>query len=64
VTKSNRMLRVTKWLGTAPAIAVCTACDRQFKVPLTFLHRATEAQANLKFQFDAHKCKAPTRPRA
>jgi len=62
VTTTKRNLRVTKWLGTIPAVAVCTACNRQFQVPLTALHRVAEAQKSLKLQFDGHKCKPPSVP--
>ena len=55
--KPKRHPRVIKWLGTTPAIAVCTACDRQFKIPLTEMARTLDAQENLKMQFDNHKCK-------
>jgi hypothetical protein len=53
----KRNLRVLKWLGTTPAIAVCTACDREFKVPLDILKRVGGAVENLKLQFAQHQCK-------
>jgi hypothetical protein len=59
---TKRSLRVTKWIGTTPVIALCTACGRQFKVPLTALHRTSEAQQSLKLQFDVHQCKIPSKP--
>ncbi len=52
----KRNLRVLKWLGTTPAIAVCTMCHREFKVPLAELKRTTSAQDNLKLQFAEHQC--------
>jgi hypothetical protein len=54
VPKGN--LRVTKWLGTVPAIGTCTFCNRQFKVPMTAMRRVADAQEALKLQFAAHKC--------
>jgi hypothetical protein len=54
----KRNLRVTKWLSTTPAIAVCTACTKEFKVPLTALTKTTDAQINLQQQFDRHECAA------
>jgi hypothetical protein len=51
-----RTLRVTKWLSTTPAIGVCTACAREFKVPMSSLSKTADAQANLQGQFDRHKC--------
>jgi len=33
----KRNLRVLKWLGTTPAVAVCTMCNREFKVRLSEL---------------------------
>jgi hypothetical protein len=50
-------LRVVKWLSTTPAIGVCEFCSKQFKVPLTYLAKTSDAQANLQEQFDRHKCK-------
>ena len=50
-------LRVTKWLGTVPAIGICTNCERTFKVSLESLKRTSEAQENLRKQFVEHKCK-------
>jgi len=55
--KPKRQLRVVKWLGTTPSVAVCTCCDRQFKIPLTIAAKTLDAQENLKMQFDNHKCK-------
>ena len=54
----KRNLRVTKWLGTTPTIAVCTACAREFKVPLMLLSTLTEAQESLRVQFAEHRCTA------
>ena len=54
-------LRVLKWLGTTPAIAVCTACNREFRVPLEVLKRVGGAAEHLKLQFAQHPCK-PDQP--
>jgi hypothetical protein len=50
------ILRATKWLGTTPAVAVCTGCGQEFKVPLTSLKKTADAQAYLQQQFAGHKC--------
>jgi hypothetical protein len=52
----KRILRVTKWLSTTPAIGVCTACGKEFKVPMASLGKTADAQAHLQEQFDHHKC--------
>jgi hypothetical protein len=52
----KRNLRVLKWLGTTPAVAVCTGCNCEFKVPLELLKRLAGAQENLKRQFAQHRC--------
>ena len=39
-----------------PAIAVCTQCQREFKVPLTALARTKDAQDYLQQAFDRHVC--------
>jgi hypothetical protein len=54
---SKRSLKVVKWLSSTPVIGVCDFCSKQFKVPLTQLAKTSDAQANLREQFDAHKCK-------
>ena len=56
----KRHLRVVKWLGTIPAVGVCTSCNRQFKVPLAALRRVADAQESLRLQFKEHKCKGDT----
>lgn len=53
----KRVLRVTKWLSTTPAIAVCSSCSREFKAPMSALCRTRDAQVNLQEQFDRHECK-------
>jgi len=51
-----RRLRVVEWTSVVPAIAICTACAERFTVPLAALSSAM-AQANLRYQFERHKCK-------
>jgi hypothetical protein len=53
----KRNLRVVKWLGTVPALGVCTYCANSFKVPLDSLKRTSDAQESLRKQFAEHKCK-------
>ncbi|MGA8764441.1 MAG: hypothetical protein WB562_16355 [Candidatus Sulfotelmatobacter sp.] len=53
----KRNLRVLKWLGTTPALGVCTFCDLQFKVPISAIKRVADAQESLRKQFAEHKCK-------
>lgn len=52
-----RNLRVVEWLGTVPAVGICTHCERSFKVPLDSLKRTSDAQESLRKQFVEHKCK-------
>ena len=51
-----RTIRVTKWLGPVPAVAVCSQCAREFKVPLPLLKQTTDAQESLRKQFAEHLC--------
>ena len=51
-----RNLRVTKWLSSTPAVGVCTACSKEFKVPMSALTKTKDAQVNLQEQFDQHEC--------
>jgi hypothetical protein len=55
---AKRNLRVAKWLGTIPAVGVCTLCNREFKVPLSAIERLADSQESLRLQFSAHKCKS------
>jgi hypothetical protein len=52
----RRNLRVIKWLGTTPVVAVCTHCARNFKVPTDSLKRTADAQESLRKQFAEHTC--------
>jgi hypothetical protein len=56
----KRNLRVVKWLGTVPAVAVCTGCNREFKVPLGDLKHVGDAQESLRLQFAGHRCPDPS----
>jgi hypothetical protein len=53
----KRHLRVLKWLGTTPAIAVCSSCNREFRVPVDVLKRVGGAVESLRLQFAQHQCK-------
>lgn len=57
----KRHLRVLKWLGTTPAVAVCSVCNREFRVPLQVLKRVGGAVEDLKIQFSQHQCQ-PSEP--
>jgi hypothetical protein len=57
LTVPKRNLRVVKWVGTVPAIGLCTFCNRQFKVPLDSIKRVSDAQESLRVLFTEHKCK-------
>jgi hypothetical protein len=52
----KRRLRVVKWLGTAPAVGICTLCHREFTVRVTAIKRVADAQESLKLQFAQHQC--------
>ena len=56
------ILRVTKWLSVTPAVAVCTSCGKEFKVPMNALMRTKDAQANLQSQFAGHQCRQSANP--
>jgi hypothetical protein len=53
----KKRLRVLKWIGTVPAVGVCTLCNREFTVPVTAIKRVAGAQESLKLQFAQHQCK-------
>lgn len=58
----KRNLRVLKWIGPVPALAVCTACGREFKVPTNILGGVVQAQETLRVQFAEHVC-TPEEPK-
>jgi hypothetical protein len=60
----KRNIRVTKWMGMVPVIAVCTACGREFKASLNELRQVTAAQESLRMQFDHHVCEEQPKPEA
>jgi hypothetical protein len=53
---AKRNLRVIKWLGTVPAVASCTACNKEFKISVDSAKRLADAQESLQQQFAAHTC--------
>jgi hypothetical protein len=60
----QRRLRIVKWLGTAPAVGVCTLCSQELKAPMSALRRTADAQASLQGQFEGHKCEPEDSGRA
>jgi len=50
-------LWVLKWLGTVPAIGVCTSCNLEFKAPMKAMKRVADAQESLGAKFADHTCK-------
>jgi hypothetical protein len=54
----KRNLRVAKWVGTIPVVAVCTVCNREFKVPVSSMKRVSDAQQLLQNEFAEHECKS------
>jgi hypothetical protein len=38
----KRNLKVVKWIGTVPAVGVCSYCCMQFKVPMTAMKSVAE----------------------
>jgi hypothetical protein len=59
---AKRNLRVTKWIGTVPAVAVCTSCNLEFKVPVGAMKRVADAQQTLKNAFAEHECQSGDTP--
>jgi hypothetical protein len=53
---AKRSLRIVKYLGRTPVVAVCTVCGKTFEVPLGALGSIKDAEASLRQQFYEHKC--------
>jgi hypothetical protein len=54
--ESKRNLRVTEWLSSTPAVAVCAARNREFSAPMLVLTKTEDGQVYLQRQFDEHNC--------
>jgi hypothetical protein len=54
----KRILRVVKWIGTTPAIGMCSACERQFTLPVGALRNVVEARTKMQALFDEHQCES------
>jgi hypothetical protein len=54
----ERRLRVTRWLRTVPAVAICTLCDQEFSVPLKSMKSLGDAQQFLEGAFAEHDCES------
>lgn len=52
----KRKLRIVKYIGPAPHVAVCESCNQQFRVTYGKEFTAEDATRVLQEQFDAHKC--------
>ena len=52
----KRDISVLKWLGTVPAVGVCTFCNREFTAPMAAMKTVADAQESLRKQFSEHKC--------
>jgi hypothetical protein len=52
-----RSLRILKYLDRSPTHAKCDSCNREFRTPLSALHKPSEALKLLKEMFDRHICK-------
>ena len=53
----KREMRIVKYIGPAPYLAVCTYCIQQFKVPPDVTLTAMEAETELQAEFSHHVCK-------
>jgi hypothetical protein len=50
-------MRLTRRISGIPVAAVCSECNREFKLPMTMMGKTSGAKANLQELFDRHKCK-------
>lgn len=50
-------LIVVKWMGSGPAVGMCTCCAENFEVPQDSRKTRYEAEESLGEQFDQHVCK-------
>ena len=56
VGMAKREMRVVKYIGPAPFLAISTYCRHQFKVPPDVTITAADAAVILQAEFDKHKC--------
>ena len=55
-SERSRRLTICSWSGYVPTSAVCTCCNRVFRVPLTAMLQVAIAKQSLNEQFGSHKC--------
>ena len=53
----KREMRILKYIGPAPSLAVCTSCSQQFKMAPDGTLTGDEAIARLQIEFEQHECK-------
>jgi len=51
-----RLLKIVKYLDRSPTHAICDQCSREFRTPLSALHKPAEALKLLKEMFGRHTC--------
>lgn len=56
-SESSRSLTIFSWSGNVPTSAVCTCCNRVFRVPLAAMIQVSTAEQSLNQQFARHRCK-------
>jgi hypothetical protein len=57
----GRNLKIFSWASYVPISAVCTRCNRVFRVPPAAMTQVPLAEQSLNKQFASHECKGSTR---
>jgi hypothetical protein len=57
----GRSLRIFSWSSYVPTSALCTCCNRVFRVPLAAMTQVSLAEQSLNKQFASHECKDNSR---
>jgi len=60
-SERSRSLTIFSWSGYVPTSAVCTCCNRVFRVPLAAMTQVSVAEQSLNKQFASHECKDNSR---
>lgn len=53
---TGRALKILQHVNRSPSRAVCSVCNREFRTPLSVLHKTSEAWNHLNEMFERHEC--------
>ena len=52
----TRLLKIVQYVDRSPSRGVCSLCGREFRTPMSVLHKPDEALTYLTEMFERHSC--------